>query len=531
MPNGYSLRFLRLGYFSRIMSGSTSYDSWTREELIARLRHVDVHSQKPNAAPKPLRHVQKPFDFSAHPRRKIALRFSYNGSEYGGLEAQKTPTPLPTVEGVLYEALVHTKLIDPSGGMEGCGWEKCGRTDKGVSAAGQVISLWVRSALGEAKTDADTEAVTSTVTESSITEASQPLAAAENVTGLDGDLALMGDWDEPPTSNSLPPPTKPATELNYVALLNNVLPLTVRINAWSPVAPDFSARFSCRYRHYKYFFTPHGLDLDAMRDAASRLVGEHDFRNLCKVDPQKQLTSFVRRILSAEINPATPQKDDIYVLDLKGYAFLYNQVRHIMAILFLVGTRLEHPSVVDALLNVDPANPKPPSRENESPPPVVESKPEYQMAQPFPLMLWDCGYDPAVVQWQGGPGGVDTNGGVSTPKQASGNLYEQLHSLYERSLVQTALDLHFLRAAEPFHAPPPQYLPVGHPDSAPIAQNTTLSIPTGAGAYSRTSSYVPLLQRKRGDLPDVINERWRLGKGAKRIAARKATTEPDDADE
>ncbi|EMD35013.1 hypothetical protein CERSUDRAFT_85755 [Gelatoporia subvermispora B] len=519
------------------MSGPTPYDTWTREELIARLRHVDVYSEKKAAIVKPARHAPKPFDFSAHPRRKIALRFSYNGGEYGGLEAQKIPTPLPTVEGVLYEALVHTKLIDPKEGMDGCGWEKCGRTDKGVSAAGQVISLWVRSALGEVKAEADSavEASTSSTSQDAKTTVgtSQPADAGEDATGLEGDFALMGDWDEPPTSNSLPPPTKPTTELNYVSLLNNVLPPTIRINAWAPVAPEFSARFSCRYRHYKYFFSPHGLDLDAMRDAASRLVGEHDFRNLCKVDPQKQLTSFARRILSAEINPAIPPHEDMYVLDLRGQAFLYNQVRHIMAVLFLVGTRLEQPSVMDALMNTDPANPKPPSHPGEPAPPIVESKPEYQMAQPFPLVLWDCGYDPALVRWQGGPEGAecDSGEGVYTHKQAASSLYGQLHALHERALVQAALDAHFLRAAEPFHAPPPQCLPVGHPGSVPIAPGTTLSIPTGAGSYSRTASYVPLLQRKRGDLPEVINERWRLGKGAKRFAARMGAAEPDDADE
>jgi tRNA pseudouridine38/39 synthase len=33
------------------------------------------------------------------------------------------------------------------------------------------------------------------------------------------------------------------------------------------------------------------------------------------------------------------------VLDLVGTAFLYNQVRHIMAILLLIGARLELPSL------------------------------------------------------------------------------------------------------------------------------------------------------------------------------------------
>jgi len=95
-----------------------------------------------------------------------------------------------------------------------------------------------------------------------------------------------------------------------------------------------------------------------MRAAAALLVGEHDFRNLCKLDAAKQLTSFRRRVLRAEISavPAlsgTGEEEEeeeeeggvpaqeMLVLDLVGSAFLYHQVRHIMAVLFLVGTGRE----------------------------------------------------------------------------------------------------------------------------------------------------------------------------------------------
>ena len=36
--------------------------------------------------------------------------------------------------------------------------------------------------------------------------------------------------------------------------------------------------------------------------------------------------------------------DGIWVFGLKGMAFLYNQVRHIVAIFFLISSELEHPS-------------------------------------------------------------------------------------------------------------------------------------------------------------------------------------------
>ena len=38
-----------------------------------------------------------------------------------------------------------------------------------------------------------------------------------------------------------------------------------------------------------------------MNEAAKRLVGEHDFRNLCKADVRNGVKHFVRNIQSAEV--------------------------------------------------------------------------------------------------------------------------------------------------------------------------------------------------------------------------------------
>ncbi|KZT05310.1 tRNA pseudouridine synthase [Laetiporus sulphureus 93-53] len=501
-----------------------AYESWTREDLIARLVRLDSHP--PSRHTKRHQQHQQPnsFDFSAHPRRKIALKFSYNGSQYAGLEFQKDMTVLPTVEGVLFEALSHTRLIDPAAGFEDCGWEKCGRTDKGVSAAGQVVSFWVRSALGDVQKPEEELLITETdVERDGKQNEAQPTEDVDEGPGLEGDFALMADWDEPPTNSSRPPPAKPTREFSYISSLNNVLPPTIRVIAWSPVTPDFSARFSCRYRHYKYFFNPQGLDLAAMQDAASRLVGEHDFRNICKVDASKQLTIFTRRILSADINPAD---NGVYVLDLIGNAFLYNQVRHIMAVLFLVGTGLERPSVIDALLNVDPEAPRGSSRESEGTPPVVRGKPEYQMADPLPLMLWECGYDADAVSWR-----TDEDheaNAVLSQRDISNNLYQGMQSLHEKSLIHTVLDTHFLRATAKHHRPPPQYFPVGHPDVQLVPKGSILSIPLGAGTFRRGAKYVPLVERPRGDLVEVINERWRKGKGARQMEREALAAKVDE---
>ncbi|KAL7413471.1 pseudouridine synthase, partial [Mrakia frigida] len=284
--------------------------------------------------------------FDDYPRRKIALKLSYLGSPYCGLTSQGTAiTPLPTVEGVLKDVLEKASLIEPGKGWDGCGFARCGRTDRGVSAAGQVVSFWIKTK------------------------------------EFNGSLKV---------------------EYPYLNIINKLLPDTIRILAWSPLHPasEFDARYSCSYRHYKYFFSlnaiPSGadadgrvLDVEKMQEAASYLVGEHDFRNFCKIDGSKQITNYTRRIHSATISPdllaSQPPSEtapgQFFVLDLLGRAFLYHQVRHIMAILFLVGAGLEKPTVVKDLLS-------------------WEFKPTYEMADGEPLLLWDCGFPEGLLNWQ-----------------------------------------------------------------------------------------------------------------------------------
>lgn len=370
------------------------------ERAAAVEKQVYGRSVKPAA---PLRS----YDVLGQPCRKIALRLCYDGEPYLGLAAQVgldslLPTPwghpapheltradlgpgTNSVEAVLWHALCRLRLVEPRYGMMGAEFSRCGRTDRGVSAASQVVSLWVRSK----KTDEwDARKAQRRAFRSDDEAASDPILNRKPALDKDGSPAFELAKDELP----------------YVVALNQVLPPTIRVTGWSPVRADFSARFDCRYRHYKYFFSegapaalgpvdghhvPSGkfhagrrLDIVAMRDAAARFLGEHDFRNFCRLDPSKQITNFRRRIDGISIDPVEPgwptrppPQDDpaldpaalayptddtppcrggeqMYVLNLRGLAFLHNQVRHMMAVLFMVGAGVEHPSVVDELLNV-----------------------------------------------------------------------------------------------------------------------------------------------------------------------------------
>ena len=181
-------------------------------------------------------------------------------------------------------------------------------------------------------------------------------------------------------------------EIRYVYILNRVLPAEVRVLAWCPVDPAFSARFSCTSRTYKYFFPRGNLDLSSMLEAAGALIGEHDFRNLCKMDVGNGVVTYRRRISAVDLTVGAEKRDsddddsgyDICELTITGQAFLWHQIRCIVAILFLVGQGRENPNVVSELLDVE-RHPR---------------KPQYTMAAEFPLVLFDCAYDNDDIEWR-----------------------------------------------------------------------------------------------------------------------------------
>ena len=176
-------------------------------------------------------------------------------------------------------------------------------------------------------------------------------------------------------------------EIDYCTLINRCLPEDIRVVGWCEVTPDFSSRFSASHRTYRYFFVRRTLDLDAMQQAAHLLVGEHDFRNLCKID-LANVTNFRREIYSAEILPFTLNEThpelSVYMLEIRGIAFLWHMVRCIMAVLFLVGGQGEEPEIVSQLLDVE----------------ALPAKPHYHFASEDPLVLHHCGFDSVKIHRQ-----------------------------------------------------------------------------------------------------------------------------------
>lgn len=294
---------------------------------------------------------KKQYDFSKSKQRYIALKILYFGWDLDGLSAQVDNEN--TVEHHLFKALTKTCLIES---RESCKYNRCGRTDKGVSSYGQVVNLIVRSNLID---ESDT-----------------------NNVGLFTPHNYSQTSDEGERAHSL-------VELNYVDMLNRVLPEEVKVIAWAPVDKEFSSRFNCKSRSYSYIFPKGDLDLESIREATNYLVGEHDFRNLCSFDLKNGVTNHNRKILSVTIEPimtlenagnSNSRSDSsykFYQIIIVGQAFLYHQIRCIMTVLFLIGNGKESPMVVKDLLDITKCS----------------ARPNYNRADPVPLSLFDCQYD------------------------------------------------------------------------------------------------------------------------------------------
>lgn len=225
----------------------------------------------------------------------LALTLSYDGAPFAGFARQ--PEQL-TVQGVLEDALrvVMRREVETTG---------AGRTDAGVHALGQVVSL--------------------------------DLLPAE-----DPDLHAL------------------------VRSLNGLAGPHIVVTEARMAPPGFSARFDAVAREYHYrivpgpvppvFLAPHAwwvkrsLDLGAMRRAAGPLVGEHDFRSFCVAD-SAQGKRTVRTIELLDITTERELGEHAIQIRVVGNAFLHSMVRVIAGTLVEVGTGRQSESWVEQALD------------------------------------------------------------------------------------------------------------------------------------------------------------------------------------
>ncbi len=225
--------------------------------------------------------------------RHFKLTIAYDGTDFHGWQMQANK---PTIQGEIVsvlQRLTQEKII-----LHGAG-----RTDAGVHALGQVASFRTRSGL----------------------------SAQE-----------------------------------FQSALNALLPPTIRIVGAEEVGPDFNARWSARGKTYRYrlyrgkvvppaiwryvLHYPFPLDEDAMRDAAARFVGVHDFASFAastgSEDDDKE-RSTEREIYSTEL-ARTPDNEEL-VFTVRGRSFLRYMVRKMMGTLLDVGRGKLTPADIERL--------------------------------------------------------------------------------------------------------------------------------------------------------------------------------------
>jgi tRNA pseudouridine38-40 synthase len=229
---------------------------------------------------------------------QVALTVAYRGSAFKGFARQPSQA---TVQAALEEALatLFKRSVETVG---------AGRTDTGVHALGQVVSF-----------------------------AATPEELAE----------------------------RPLERLS--ASLNALTPedLVVRVATLKP--PGFSARFSALEREYRYriytkktpplFIGPYvwwlpldtPLDIQAMKLAATRLLGEHDFASFCVAASARDKNT-VRTLKTVLLFGTDHLGESCHVVQVIGNAFLHSMIRVIVGSLVEVGLRRREPEWITEVL-------------------------------------------------------------------------------------------------------------------------------------------------------------------------------------
>ena len=150
----------------------------------------------------------------------------------------------------------------------------------------------------------------------------------------------------------------PAEKMVYA--INQRLPEDIRVQESSEVAADFHPRHTDSRKTYEYriynaavqnpmkrryaLWNYYKLDVKKMKEAATYLVGEHDFKSFCSADTQVEST--VRTVYEVAV---TQSGEDI-VISVSGNGFLYNMVRIIAGTLLEVGKGRIEPNEMPRIL-------------------------------------------------------------------------------------------------------------------------------------------------------------------------------------
>jgi tRNA pseudouridine38-40 synthase len=153
-------------------------------------------------------------------------------------------------------------------------------------------------------------------------------------------------------------------DFSWVRGINSFLPKSIVVNWAKPVPEEFSARFSAYERTYIYalhagpcrspmvnsragyvLLPPNQwFDIEAMKEAAQCLVGEHDFTTFRASECQSKTP--VKTIYSIDILSQEPW---VY-FRIRGNAFLHHMVRNLVGSFLFIGTGKKSPEWMREIL-------------------------------------------------------------------------------------------------------------------------------------------------------------------------------------
>lgn len=167
--------------------------------------------------------------------------------------------------------------------------------------------------------------------------------------------------------------------------VNTYLPKSIAVH-WAKVVPEsFHARFSATGRRYRYillnrpqrpgllnrkvgwFHRP--LEIDAMREAATYLLGEHDFSSFRSIQCQSKTPVKTLHLLAIQ------RSGDFYSFDFAANAFLHHMIRNIVGALIEVGSGKRSKSWMQEILN---------KRDRQSAAPTFDAAGLYFMGPAYP---------------------------------------------------------------------------------------------------------------------------------------------------
>ncbi len=136
----------------------------------------------------------------------------------------------------------------------------------------------------------------------------------------------------------------------------NAMTTSLVVHSIAEVGNGFDPRRAADHRWYRYHFCPEGegrgLDMPAMRQAASAFLGEHDFSAFARVEDRDP----IRTVLDISVE----RRSGSVVLDVRGRSFLWNQVRRMASAIRSAGLGETSPEAIERALHRGEGGPFPP---------------------------------------------------------------------------------------------------------------------------------------------------------------------------